>query len=84
MIKVTDIVWGDEPTNIGCTNGNYQPVTLILSDGSKIETESCRCGHGCSGTARLIGYGESRDCFVTDFTFKDRKDLEEFLFEDED
>lgn len=84
MIKVVNVIYHGSQFEVGCNNGNYEPVTLILSDGSKIETETCRCRNGCGGTACLYVRLEGEWCFITDLIFKDRKALEDFLFGEEE
>lgn len=83
MIKVTDIVWGNEVHDVGCTNGRYQDAILVLSDGTKMPIDVCRCGNGCSGTARIHHYDNEhgRDVLIEDLEFKDLEDLESYLYD---
>ena len=83
MIKVNEISWSDEVRDVGCTNGNYQPATLVLSDGTRMPIEVCRCGCGCSGTARIHhhDFEHDRDVFIGDLEFKDLEDLEDYLYD---
>lgn len=82
MLKVNKIIWGNEVHDEGCTNGNYQPATLVLSDGTKMSVDVCRCGNGCSGTARIHhhDFESGRDVLIEDLEFKDLDDLEDYLY----
>lgn len=82
MVKVNKIIWGDD-RNVGCTNGNYQPATLVLSDGSRMPIEVCRCGCGCSGTARIHhhDFEHDRDVLIEELEFKDIDQLESYLYD---
>lgn len=82
MLKVNKIIWGNEVHDVGCTNGNYQPATLVLSDGTKMSVDVCRCGNGCSGTARIHhhDFESGRDVLIEDLEFKGLDDLEDYLY----
>lgn len=84
MIKVYDIVW-DKADKVGCTNGNYMPATLVLSDGSRMHIEVCRCGCGCSGTARIHHYDNEHGRYVRikELEFKDKDQLESYLYDND-
>lgn len=61
MLKVTDAVITEYNDNAGCTNGNHHEGYIELSDGSKLETSFCRCGHGCNGTTPMNCIGMEFD-----------------------
>lgn len=50
-MKITNIEY-QETSNAGCNNGNYIPYTVTFDNGEVYESETCRCGNGCSGTDR--------------------------------
>ena len=85
MLKVNEIIWGDEIRDVGCTNGNYQPATLVLSDGTKMPIDVCRCGNGCSGTARIHhhDFEHDRDVLIEELEFKDMEQLESYLYDND-
>ena len=85
MIKVTEIVWGDEVRDVGCTNGNYQSATLVLSDGTKLHVDVCRCGNGCSGTARIHhhDFEHDRDVLIEELEFQNMDQLESYLYDND-
>ena len=84
MLKVNEIIWGDEVREVGCTNGRYQPATLVLSDGTKMPVDVCRCGNGCSGTARIHHYDNERgDVLIEELEFENVDQLESYLYDND-
>lgn len=57
-MKVVETNWIDRPENIGCNNGIFGEMEIVLDDGGIAEIMPCRCGNGCNGSDRIPSIGE--------------------------